>query len=708
MSTKLLSFALLVSSASAAQLVLSSSSRQGESPVTQIVDLLTELKTRIESDGQSEQQSYDKYACWCEDTLARKAGDISAAKELFAELETEIKKLKGEIAVHTAEIVDLQKSVAANLAAQKEATEVRQNGNDDYSAERTEGEQCIGALEAAIGVLNGAGAKRGFLETLQQAQVLSVVAGLKSLMKKPVAKRALSDDDFETVEKFVEKPEDFVSGSHVALSAVQIANNPFGDYAPQSTKIQGILKGMYDSFTADLEKANAEEAEAQKLFQALMATKKAEHDTLQATLERQTLDEAEKSKQASESRRLADDTAAQLKADEKFFAESKKACKAKAGDWAKRTRLRTEELNGMIQALNILSSPEAQATFANASATFLQTSSVSNKGAKARDEAFKRLKELARKTGDTSLANIAADLKTGGHFDGAMAACDLMIKMLREEEQDDIQHKDRCEMQMNKNANDISDLEHTKEMTQKELERMGDEETALKEKVTELEGQISATKADKEQLLEFRNKESADFVKALKTDSDAVQLIEKAIVFLGEFYKSNKISMGLVQKKKQDPEYTQDPDKAPETNFKSGDYGGRKGESGGIVAILSMVKEDLEMEIATGREEDAKAQHEYEKQRGTMTKALEAQEQTKAATETELAELQSGIAGHEEHKDQTGNDLTAQGELKDSLETDCAWVETHFDSRREKRKTEIDGLVDAKNYLAGVESGDEV
>jgi len=713
MSTKLLSFAVLVGSASAAQLVLSSSSRQGElkvaageSPVTEIVNLLTELKTRIESDGQSEQQSYDKYACWCEDTLARKAGDISAAKELFAELETEIKKLKGEIAVHTAEILDLQKSVAANLASRKEATEVRQNGNDDYSAERTEGEQCIGALEAAIGVLNGAGAKRGFLETLQQAQVLSVVAGLKSLMKKPVAKRALSDEDFETVEKFVEKPEDFVSGSHVALSAVQIANNPFGDYAPQSTKIQGILKGMYDSFTADLEKANAEEAESQKLFQALMATKQAEHDTLVATLERQTLDEAEKSKQASESRRLADDTSAQLKADEVFFAESKKACKAKAGDWAKRTRLRTEELNGMIQALNILSSPEAQATFANASATFLQTSSVSNKGAKARDEAFKRLKELARKTGDASLANIAADLKTGGHFDGAMAACDLMIKMLREEEQDDIQHKDRCEMQMNKNANDIGDLEHTKEMTQKELDRMADEETALKEKVTELEGQISATKADKEELLEFRNKENADFVKALKTDSDAVQLIEKAIVFLGEFYKNNKISMGLVQKKKQDPEYTQDPDKAPETNFAKSTS--RSGETGGIVAILSMVKEDLAMEIATGREEDAKAQHEYEKQRGTMTKALEAQEQTKAATETELAELQTKVAGHEEAKDQTGNDLTAQGELKDSLDTDCAWVETHFDSRRDKRKTEIDGLVDAKNYLAGVESGDEV
>ena len=121
-----------------------------ESPVGQIVTLLGELKTRIEQDGQSEQASYDKYACWCEDTLARKAGDISAGKEKITELDTLIKKLKGEIAVHSAEIADLTKAVAANLKSQKEATEVRDSEKQEYIEERTESEQCIGALEAAV------------------------------------------------------------------------------------------------------------------------------------------------------------------------------------------------------------------------------------------------------------------------------------------------------------------------------------------------------------------------------------------------------------------------------------------------------------------------------------------------------------------------------------------------------------------------------
>merc|ERR1719313_2457175 len=114
----------------------------------------------------------------------------------------------------------------------------------------------------------------------------------------------------------------------------QIGQNPFGDYAPQSTQIQGILKGMYDGFTSDLEKDNAEEADKQKSFEELMATKKMELATLQATLEKQTLDEAEKTKKMAESRELKDDTKAQLDADEAFFADTKEGCKVKAGEWA--------------------------------------------------------------------------------------------------------------------------------------------------------------------------------------------------------------------------------------------------------------------------------------------------------------------------------------------------------------------------------------
>merc|ERR1712072_1339093 len=42
-------------------------------------------------------------------------------------------------------------------------------------------------------------------------------------------------------------------------------------YAPQSATVQGILKDMYDTFTADIEKLTQTEATAQRDFEDLIA-----------------------------------------------------------------------------------------------------------------------------------------------------------------------------------------------------------------------------------------------------------------------------------------------------------------------------------------------------------------------------------------------------------------------------------------------------
>merc|ERR1719217_1207721 len=157
------------------------------------------------------------------------------------------------------------------------------------------------------------------------------------------------------VQHFVEKPQDFVKGKD---AFVQNSQNPFGDYAPQSTRIQGILKSMYDSFTADLEKDNAEEGEKQKSFEELMVTKKKELATLEASLEDETKSEAEKTKQVANDKAMRDDTQEQLDADKDFFADTKLACSEKARAWAQRSKLRSEELAGISKAIEILDSDD--------------------------------------------------------------------------------------------------------------------------------------------------------------------------------------------------------------------------------------------------------------------------------------------------------------------------------------------------------------
>jgi hypothetical protein len=678
--------------------------RLQQTPMSRVAELLQDLLRRVEQDGMLEQKSFDKYACWCEVTLARKAQDITDAKEHIVATESLIKELMGDLGSLGASIEQLKSDIAQNLEAQREATELRDKEYGEYSAERTESEQCIGALEAAVGVLTGAGTgKKGFLEVFQEAQVMSVVAGVRKVVSQPLIQDTISGSDMQMVKRFIQHPENFM-GHSGTVNAMQIANNPFGDYAPQSTQIQGILKGMYDAFTASLEKANAEEADQQKAFEALMATKKKELETLQLTLEKEELDEAEKTKKLADSRVDLDDTKEQLKADEEFFATTKEGCKIKSQEWSERSRLRTQEMQGITQAIQILNNKISRTVFKNATTTFLQISSK-NQGL---SKAYAKLQALAHTTHNLKLAKLAVQVKSGGHFDEVIASIDAMIEVLRKEGKADIEHRDRCQGAENKNTNDMEDLNHEIDKSGKSIERMEDEAKTLQGEIDTLKIQIGETEDELKKQLDLRNNEVALFRQALKDDADGVQILAETIAALSKFYKRNKIPMELRQKGKDEPEYTNDPDKAPETIWEGANYGGRKDETTGIIAILGMLREDLENEMKIGREEDAENEAEYEKGKAAAQEMLDAQTAKKIQTEKELAELKQKILDTEEYKGQKTGDLGAEKDLKGSLMSDCSWVKTHFKKRAEKRQTEIDGLQEAKGYLAGVETGDEL
>jgi len=686
--------------------------RVSVTPMAQVAELLKGVQARIEKDGESEQASYDKYACWCESTLGRKSSEISSSKELIEDLDAEIKELKAQISSHGAQIEGLKGDIKANTQAQRDATEIREKESADYTGEKTESEQCIGALEAAIKVLTaGTSKKGGFLETLQEAQLMGVAAGVRSAIKHALVAQSVSAQDLDLVKRFVSRPEDYVGG-RAGISAAQIAHNPFGDYAPQSTQIQGILKGMYDAFVADLEKSNVEEAELQKSYESLMQTKRTELSTLEATLEKQTLEKAEKTEKSSENQQLRDETIDKLKADKGLFTDIKQGCKTKAAEWSERTRLRTEELNGIVRAVQLLTSSEAQKVFQNATTTFMQLSATVKTAAdKARSKAYMKLKALAMRYHSYTLAEVAATVRTGsGYFDKVITSVDKMIEALRKEEQSDIEHRDRCQNSMGKNKNDMEDLAHAMEKADATIKRMENEADELKEKIDALAEDIKGTKDDMALSLKMRNEEHEEFVQALKDDTAAVAILEKTINSLTKFYRRNKVDLGvtLSLSQKKAPEYTENPDEAPETNWKGGNYGGRKAEGAGIVSIVDMLKQDLEKEIGNARRDDAKAQQTYEEERKAANGVLEKQTSSKMTLEQEKTELEEKKLDMEGFKEDRGKDLDGEKSLENSIGGDCSWIETHFDSRKEKRKAEMDGLVEAKGYLAGVESGEEL
>merc|ERR550537_1920514 len=128
---------------------------------------------------------------------------------------------------------------------------------------------------------------------------------------------------------------------------------------------------MYDTFSADLEKSNSEESAKQKAFEDLIAEKEKQVADWTAEVTDKEGQKAEKSTMLSENEELLSATQTQLKIDEDFFETARDSCKAKSDEWDERSRLRTEQLDGIEKALKILTSDEARKTFA-ASATRAQ------------------------------------------------------------------------------------------------------------------------------------------------------------------------------------------------------------------------------------------------------------------------------------------------------------------------------------------------
>merc|ERR1719454_715002 len=178
----------------------------------------------------------------------------------------------------------------------------------------------------------------------------------------------------------------------------------------------------------------------------------------------------------------------------------------------------------MQLAISILSSPDAKKTFKASTTTFVQLSTVRKHAERSSDraKAYNQLKGLAAQFRSRSVAKIAVEVKSGGHFDKVIVMIDEMISLLRREEQEDIEHRDRCENAENANGNELDDLKNEIAKTKASLKRMGNTKGELEDEIEQLEKEIAATKKDQKDLLDFRNKESEEFVQALKDDADAV------------------------------------------------------------------------------------------------------------------------------------------------------------------------------------------
>merc|ERR1719225_848545 len=144
-----------------------------------------------------------------------------------------------------------------------------------------------------------------------------------------------------------------------------------------------------------LEEAETAEAEAIKTYDALMAAKQKEGETLNAQIEEKLTRKGELGVELAGGLNELEDTQISVAEGEKFLAELETGCATKEKEWAEICKVRQEELVALAETIKILNDDDALELFKKtlpSSASFMQNQ-VSSRSL--RVEALKALAKIS-------------------------------------------------------------------------------------------------------------------------------------------------------------------------------------------------------------------------------------------------------------------------------------------------------------------------
>ena len=180
-------------------------------PTGKVIELLDELKGKVEADLATEGKAMGEYTEYCDDELTEKAYAIKTAKREIAGFEAAIEDANGKYEKNTALLEELGADIAKKQAELTEAKKVRSGENKDFVAAQKELVDSIDMLSRAASVLKrelsfaqGAKGKKAISAQLKNAVgALSAIVNAAWVDPKAAAKvqAFLEEDDLSLAQQ---------------------------------------------------------------------------------------------------------------------------------------------------------------------------------------------------------------------------------------------------------------------------------------------------------------------------------------------------------------------------------------------------------------------------------------------------------------------------------------------------------------------------
>jgi len=710
--------ALLVGAAGAASTVQRSA--EAGRTITQVVKLLQSMLDKSKADGDTERTLYAKYKCYCDTSSADKKAEIEKLTEEIALLESKIDELQSSTGGLSQEVAKLDKDIAANKQAQEEATAIRKRENEDFLALEKDLTDAIGQMKRAIKTLAEVGADQTLASAADHKQYMAGHEGAALVEVKNTLRQALLAANA------------FVSPKQ-AVVVDAFLQAPFtGTYTAQSGEVVGILKNMLDTFEANLAAATKTEAEQLAAHEKYMAELEEALKAMQASYNKKQGELGGNDGDLATKRGQLDVAVAAKAEAEDFLAKLIEMCAAKKKQYEERVQLRTNEQAALAEAISILNSDAAFATFGTVDATktgataLLQTAggrraavrhhrsanfAVSEDAPSFEAVPRRAMSEFLQRAakahgGSTALGRVVDLLRANNPFSTVLAEIEKMISLLAAEGAKDKKQHDWCTDERQKTDQSILDTEAEITNLDVDIQKLDldieDPQTGLKANIKQEEDLLQENYQGQVTQTEERHTENVAYQKDISNLAEASTLLQRAISVLRKYY--SKISdqikaeadVAFVQSKKGKRD-----DPAPPATWDD-KYKGQS-EAGGTdaVSMLEYILKTTKVEENVAHDDELKAQTDYE----DSMQALKTEE---ANLQAQLAENRKLLADKEQELLEKKKDLKATEADKKALEEylveikpGCDFITTNLDLRNTNRANEKAALENAVSLIKG-------
>jgi chromosome segregation ATPase len=624
------------------------------SPVQKVIQLLDELKGKVEDDLANEEGLMEDYTKWCDKEALDKERSITSAKRTIGDLMATIQDAKATMGTLTSSIDELTQKISAGEADLATATKLREKEHGVFLGAEKELVETVDSLERAHTVIKS---NLGLIQGKAAGAVQAVAQGLR----KVVEASWVNEHQKATLQSLLQTQDEDTSLS------LQPASDTGG--------IVDTIADMQEKAEESLSSTRKDEMEAAHAFALLKQGIEDEVKVAQKQLAESTLTRSTTEEELHDAEGTLAETEKTLAADTDYLHELKQSCEHKSVQWAERQKQAGEETAAIAKAKEILSGGVK---------VFLQTSVRTQSKAhldsvqQARDRAGLVLKALAKKVSSYALAQLAQRVKSDP-FGKIRGLIEEMISKLVKEAGEEADQKAFCDEETSESKSKQADLTGKLDKTSARIEKAEAGKAKLTEEVKNLESEIADIDAGQAEATVNRNKEHEEFLKVSADAKDSATAVAKAIDVLSEYYS-----------------------KAAFVQVSQPDFGGAKGDVGSsITSILEMAESDFTRMLAEAEADESSAQEAYDKltQENAVAKAAKAGD-VKGKT-NELKQLAVALGNYKENKEATVGELDAVLQYLDKLKPQCETKVMSYAEQKAKRDAEISGLKEALTILSG-------